>query len=291
MNQTLKILNISCIIIVIIIAGISISLLPSTNKKIENETKIEAVNEAKETESLTPNSQKEEIAIKGTDSILHIALFFLIITTLISISISFYLYRWRRILISDKNLLVPEEWSKTLKDVTKNMSDLKQSLNKDLGEMKYDASNNSVKITNMVETYSTLRSALDEREEEIKRLKKGYDSKIFRNFLFRFIRVDRYLADLINNNEFDKNSILDLKTLMEDALEECGVELFSPKEGEDYKPSEVEDNPKIKTTNNSDKDSKISKIIDEGYLLRNGDELEIIKKCKVEIYKFKKQEI
>ena len=46
-----------------------------------------------------------------------------------------------------------------------------------------------------MESFTVLQTTLDSRDKEIQRLKKGYDSEIFRKFLGRFIRVDKALCE------------------------------------------------------------------------------------------------
>ena len=65
-------------------------------------------------------------------SFLILTILFLSIATVVSVSISFYLYRWRKILLANNNLIVPEEWGKYLISVGDKLQDLSVNLSENM---------------------------------------------------------------------------------------------------------------------------------------------------------------
>lgn len=230
----------------------------------------------------------EAVEVQESPSLLvYAALFIMAVATLLSIAISFYLYRWRRVLLTQPNLLVPEEWGKYLDTVGKNVEKLGSSFTKNINHIATKTSESSDKITNMTETYMSLHNALDEKDSEIRRLKKGYDAEVFRKFLSRFIRIDQSIDDYIYSGKCNLNNLDQLKRLLEDALDECGVERFAPQVGEDYRRAfGVADNPKTIKTVSPEEEFMVAEVLEAGYRLRNGNDCEVITPSKVKIYRY-----
>ncbi len=233
----------------------------------------------------------EETEERSPSTLVYIVLFIMSLATLVSIMISFYLYKWRRILLAQPNLIVPEEWGKYLDVVGRNMKELEASVAININHIASNTSESTNKVDNMIKTYMSLQGSLDQKDSEIRRLKKGYDAEIFRKYLSRFIRIELALDDYIHLKEGDIKIFEQLKRLFEDAFDECGVESFEPEIGEDYRSAfGVADNPKKIISEEADKAFTIGEILEAGYRLRNGNDCEIIKPAKVSIYKYSVQE-
>src|SRR5262249_14130106 len=112
------------------------------------------------------------------------------LATLISLFTSYSLYRARRVMPDAPNSLVPEEWGNALTGISGHVDKLTSSFERGLRDVATKSSADSEKLTHIAETFVTLRAALDEKDNEIRRFKKGYDAEVFRKFLYRFIRVD-----------------------------------------------------------------------------------------------------
>lgn len=216
---------------------------------------------------------------------LNLAVLIMALTTLVSVSITFYLYRWRRILLSKPELIVPEEWGRYLENVSITVNSLTKTMGKEIYTLSSVTSDGNKKISNMIETFMDLQTALDSKDAEIRRLKNNYDAEIFRRFLLRFIRVDQAVYDFIQLEKCSKEQLLLIKRLIEDALDECGVERFSPEIGADYRVAEgVGDNPKTMIAEDPEDQFKIASILQEGYRLRKTDGFETISPAKVKIF-------
>ena len=130
----------------------------------------------------------------------------------------------------------------------------------------------------------TLQKALDERDAEIRRLKAGYDAHIFQKFIGRFIRVDHAIEDFIAMDRFDKDGFEQIRAVLDDALDECGVERFGPEVGADYRQADgVADNPKVVAPESREDEFKIVEVLEPGYRMRGQEGFEVILASKVRI--------
>jgi len=223
------------------------------------------------------------------DNFLYLAILVLSIAIIVSTLVSFYLYRWRKILISQPNSVVPEEWSKYLSGVGAGLNDLSNKNEKYLQMLIKSNSDLGRRVSSMTDTYMELHSVLDEKDKEIKRLKSGYDSEIFRKYIARFARIEQALLDIMEDEPGNANLEM-LDRLFEDAFAECGVEKHEPKLGSDYRSvNGVSDNPKMELTSDPSLEFKISEVIEVGYELIMGDYSKTIIPSKVRVYKFDKE--
>lgn len=218
---------------------------------------------------------------------LSISLSVMAIVTLISVATSFYLYRWRRILIKSNYLVVPEQLGVWVNDITKHMNGVIQIVDAGVKSVDHQSKEAKQGISELSETFMTLQSVLDEREAEIKRLKQGYDAHIFKNFVLRFIRVDQAVEDFQRAGGADQNGLEQIRQLLSDAFAECGVETFAPDIGEDYRHAHgVADNPKRLNADNPKDDFKIAEILESGYLIRSSGNADVIVPARVKIFAY-----
>jgi hypothetical protein len=209
------------------------------------------------------------------------------LTVFVSVAITFYLYRWRRILQVDNKMLVPEELGAYLIDVKNGIFQLSTIFSEYAGKIADETAGNSKKIESMTNTYMQLQDVLNEKDDEIRRLRRGYDADIFRRFIKRFARIEESVEDFLVDDQ-DSQMLLQFQRLFEDAFDECGLTKFLPSVGGDYrKEVGVTDNPRVEPTENIDEDFQIFEILQPGYMISSDDAQEIIISSKVKIYRFK----
>jgi len=219
------------------------------------------------------------------NSWLYLALFIMCFTTIFAVGISFYLYRWRRIILSDGRVLMPEELGSSIRGFDHRIEDLTNGLQSFAGTMNEMGQNTREDAKSLLQTFMTLQSALDERDQEIQRLKRGYDASLFRRFLNRFIRVDQAAEDFSNSGEIDQNAITQIRDLLADAFAECGVERYEPELMSDYRNAEgIADNPKKKPTDDPNLIYKISDVVEPGYKISGQEGDTILIPAKVRIF-------
>lgn len=230
-------------------------------------------------------STAADAAAPSLEISLMVALALLSVTTLVAVGTSFYLYRWRRILSGSHHLLMPEEHGRYLRGVGAGLNDLSRHI-----QQLYDriATTHS-KTAELQASFLTLQRSLDGKDREIRRLKEGYDLKVFRSFVRRFLRVDTAVEGFLSVDEPAREGLEHTKRLLQDALEECGVEPFAPELGVSYLDAEgVADNPKTVPADSSEENNRISRVLQEGYRLVTPQGYEVIKPAKVEITIFSK---
>ena len=174
-------------------------------------------------------------------------------------------------------------------DIDGHISQQTQNIN----ELRRDLAGLIRNTNDLSETFMTLKTSLDQKDEEISRYKNGYDAIIFKNFLLRFTRVDKVIKEYADANKIDMNGLKDIQIQMDDALAECDVEIFSPEIGSNFKTSiGVADNPDIKETSNQSEDSTIAEVLKPGYRRKlpnaSSEDYQIITEAKVIIYVYKK---
>lgn len=209
------------------------------------------------------------------------------LTTLISIVTTFYLYRWRRIILSQPHseVVVPEQFGEWINGINTHITNLTDKLANGVNSVTQQSRDTNENVSNLAETFMSLQGGLDERDEEIRRLKRGYDAEIFRKFVTRFIRVDQIVEDLQGGEGADANDLEHIRRLLEDAFAECGVESFQPDAGADYRKTDgVADNPKSVQAENPEDAFKIIEVLESGYQIRTFEGSEVIIPAKVKIY-------
>tara|TARA_X000000950_G_C13912118_1_gene659360 strand:- start:4110 stop:4997 length:888 start_codon:yes stop_codon:yes gene_type:complete len=207
----------------------------------------------------------------------HIILFFSLILSLVCVIITYLVYRWKRILIEGKpNALVPEEWKKSLDDYKSALIGLKDVI------ITLQKSNQEQKEISMA-----MQKNMDEKDELIDRYRKGYDSKIIKKFIERFLRVKIITEELKKENKLTKDDIVNIDELLQDAIEDCDIETFSPPLGSDYRKmgSAVSDKVIVEKTTDESKNFQIIDIVKRGYKFR-GEDGEIIRPSQVKILKY-----
>ena len=211
----------------------------------------------------------------------------LIIITTLSLILAFWVLYMRSLYLKDGPALVPEKWGFTIQQLIEALHSYSEKNTGNLKKINELVFVQEKKTDELMESFFILRDELNKRDEEIARLKKGYDAKIYRNFLLRFIRIDRHLDELENKEEesTEKNTYKRLGRLMEDALEECGVEKFSPDIGCDIRDAgaKISDDVVEIFTTDSEKDYCVAEVLTVGYLLQGQGKSEIISPAKVSI--------
>ena len=226
-------------------------------------------------------------------------LIILSLLTLISISLSFWLYYWRKLSIAGKEIMVPEKFEKSIKSLNKSSKEsssiIQNALDNQTAALKSSrtiSDNTNDEIARISEIITHLHSALEKKDEEMERFKKGYDADIYKQFLLRFTKVDRVLKEYIDDGEIDLDGLGDIQEEMEEALLECRVESFSPEVGVDYKAQDnIADNPKKIPTTDKNQHETVAEVLQMGYVRKCEDSsIEVISKAKVKVYDFAESE-
>lgn len=216
-----------------------------------------------------------------------------LLITSVSLAISFWLYYVRTIYLKDGPALVPEKWGVLISELAHITNQSNLTTIKALTSLTEESSAQSDKSESLLESFLTLQETISNRDEEIARLKKGHDSKVFKRFITRFIRVSVSLEE-IREEAIDTDQAKNYKYLckkIRNALEECGVEQLFPEVGHDYRQmgSEVDDDPKVIDTNDESKNFQVVSVESPAYVFEGEGDREIIIPSKVTIYRIQQE--
>jgi len=203
--------------------------------------------------------------------------------TLTSVALTVWLFRWRRRLPDGQVAVVPESLIELLEQ---------------LGHANVDQVNHARKSSaDTLAQYAEIRNAFAvfsaaaaNKDAEIARLQKGADKQSYLQFVRRFVRVLRTTeSDIAEDGELgrDTSALQSLRNHLNEALQDCGLEAFAPKAGEDYRDRvDVTDNPRTVRTSEPQQDWKISKTIHSGFRLQSNDIPLVVERAVVEIFRY-----
>jgi len=226
----------------------------------------------------------------SSDTAVIVLLAAIVTALILSALMNIFLFRWRREVGNNQTSVVPTVLLETLDGQSQNLVKLSKWMSDYTQKVGKQGTETQKKIADLMEAFLVLQAALDEKEKEIQRLKRGYDAEIFRRFLTRFIRVDNALADEIeaaaSGNDLDVRTLGGVRDLLQDALDECGVSEFSPDIGESVRDAfGIADNYKTIVAETPDQEFTIAEIIEPGFKIRTPEGSdECIKQAKVAVY-------
>lgn len=240
--------------------------------------------------NITLLSQGDEIGSPtSTSTIQWVVIIAALLITAVSLGVSFWLYYIRSLYLKDGPALVPEKWGVLINDLRYDTNQSNIDTLERLSAVIEASSQQSAKSEALLESFLTLQDTITNRDKEIARLKKGHDSKIFKRFITRFIRVSISLEEIYEEAK-ETDQAKNYKYLcrkIQNALEECGVEQFSPPIGCDYRElgPEVDDDPKVLEIEDASKNFQIASVESPAYVIEGEGDREIILPSKVTIYK------
>lgn len=216
---------------------------------------------------------------------------FLTILGLITLALIFQTwtaFRWRQSLIkSGAVALVPERWGHLIQSLT-----IEQSRSTRAHEEERRVIIESTETVNqLVDSVMTFKSAIEERDEEIKKLKAGYDLGILKSYLVKLIRLDQTLVEVLEERPEDQDLKFVGRSLIA-ILEDCNVEKKSPPLGSDVRDlsSIVDDNVKFESTTDPNQAHLISEVLLEAYVFDPEGVNQTIKPAKVRVYRYEGNE-
>ena len=226
----------------------------------------------------------------GSETAAIVLLAAVVTALILSAMMNIFLFRWRREVGNNQTSVVPTVLLETLDGQRKKLEKLSGWISDYTQEVGKRGTATQKQIAELMDAFLDLQTALDEKEKEINRLKQGYDAKIFRKFLMRFIRVDNALAEEIDaaasGNNVDAQALGGVRDLLQDALDECGVSEFSPTIGESVREAfGIAPNPKTIAAETPEQELTIAEVIEPGFMIRTPEGSDdCIKPAKVAVY-------
>ncbi len=210
----------------------------------EIKTELAAIKRLVVDQSKTQNTQPQSPGF-STTAVLGMA----VLIVLLLAALSVYLYKWRRAMSVTAGQTLPE--LETIKQLLRGIG---------------------------VNTKTAGPGVSDSGAEE-----GASDVSDLRDYLKRLIPVDIAVDDFMQDGEASK-ALEVVKALIEDALDSCGVETFSPGIGEDYRRAEgVADYPKTQVTDKPEDKFKIVEVLEKGYRIKTETGYDVIYPARVRI--------
>lgn len=201
----------------------------------------------------------------------------------ISSALAVWLFRWRNHLPDSQISIVPEAVMQTVANLNKNnLNQLKQAREaRELSGKRY---------SEIQEAFGIFGATVQEKDEEIRRLRQGAEKQSIIRDLRRFVKVLRFIERDIAEDRvsgIDTKSLESIRDHLRDALLDSGLDTFQPEQGQDYrKLKNVADSPAIIETGDLAMDWTVAKTVLEGFQLPTEHAPIIVEKAKVAIYKF-----
>lgn len=198
--------------------------------------------------------------------------------------------RWRlQQLLQSPHIITPESFSSVIESLRKEMQnyelqvgDLRNSINQQREE-------NRSASTELTATFLTMQHALDIRDKQLQKAEEGWEQIVFSKFVKRFAKIDEMLHE--EQKITAEQIVQQARILLRDALDECGVKLFSPSLGADYRAElGVAENPQHVETDDQSKNYQIAEVLTQGYCIgSNFGTYSVIIPAKVKVYVLKEQ--
>lgn len=169
------------------------------------------------------------------------------------------------------------------------LNSLGQDVNSYANKSSISSKDNDVKINELLTRFTELSRRIDKKDNEISRLKDGYDNQIKVSVLKDFLTIrDRIILRIDENKGNDKiiSLLENLLNITDERLEEQGLEklIFNP--GQNWRDIDgAEPYEQLDTDNENDK-GKVIETIEHGYYLvgLDGNKI-IVKKALIKLYR------
>tara|TARA_B100001769_G_C21908825_1_gene490474 strand:- start:107 stop:682 length:576 start_codon:yes stop_codon:yes gene_type:complete len=153
-----------------------------------------------------------------------------------------------------------------------------------------DIRNLQDEINNLKNLSVGLNTELTEKENELKKYKKGYEKTVLKKFFNNLIDINELTSNLsISSNEKD---ISNLKNYILFTLQDLDIEEFLPIVNEDFRIQDgVNAHSEVIETSDKNKNGKVVKVLKKGYKFSLDDgSVEIIQNAIAQVYKYVEEE-
>lgn len=200
------------------------------------------------------------------------ALFGALIVAAGAIIIAVRLLYWRKALKGGQTSIIPDQLLSDFARCTEALRELSEKQQRQLKAAESFREEIAKDILELSQELSIFTKALNKKDAEIDRLKRGGDAVVYQRFLSRFLRLSVAFEDEMSDLKAtgqDGSMLTALYEILEDALLECGVERLVPIIGSSYSNEfGVADNPKIVSTDDEDKHLRIAEVLRPGFVMK-----------------------
>ena len=251
-----------------------------SNKDINGEQKID---------EQTQHSNNQSLEIPAYFYIM----FVLIIAALICLAITTYFLakevRWRKRHSDSKSLVFPDAHLDILDDLKHAWENLYKEINEFSNLGLSNQKDNEALANKTMESISKFNSTIDAQQEEINRLKEGYDFSIKKHSAVAVIEINDLVEGYLNEdlNDQAKEKLSKIDGYVKSNLEDLDIEEFTFDAGlsiRDLSSDEFEIDS-VENTSENEMHEKVKETTRKGYAFIHENGKNIIRKAKIKVYR------
>ncbi|MBK67613.1 MAG: hypothetical protein CMP22_05745 [Rickettsiales bacterium] len=267
----------------------------------------EQVEEVQETESQKEAIQPQPLDIESGDqtsipnsnssNLLYVLLIFLTVALFASIYVVIYLLKWRYRISEAQVSIVPQELLKMLEVQIDGFNQYSSYVSEYAKRISHDREKTNLDIQELQKSFVVFQDSLNQKDQEIERYKKGYDSAVYKKFLGKFIKFYIALKKEAEAEAKENNQSLEsfsyLLEILEDAFLECNVEIKYPSinaSTSDYKDL-IGGAKKFISTNQQELHEKIAEVLLPAFILKTQAKEEVLREANVAVYIYEESEV
>ena len=143
----------------------------------------------------------------------------------------------------------------------------------------------SERLDNLLETTKEFRAAIEQRDDEVKRLREGYDRSILSRHYYRLIRLHEEAREILDENPDSKDSRY-LYGMTEALLKECDISKVSPELGADVRDLAelIDDNMIREVSEDPSQHNKIAKVDAPAYVYDEKGVHQVVQPARITVY-------
>lgn len=211
------------------------------------------------------------------------------VSQIASIFLIRHLFRMRQYTSNAQVSIVPEELLKALTEQSGALGQNTKYISEYIKRIIADREKTDGDIVELQKSFALFQDSLNKKDEEIERLKKGYDTAVYEKFLNKFIKFYVELKKEADAPENQANAPLlnDMLDLLGDALVECNLQVKAPEimgSAEDYA-SILNAKSKTLETDNPELDGKVAQVIMPAFILGN----DVLREAIIVIYSYRER--
>lgn len=260
---------------------------PATDQQVETQ-------EIMQEETPAPLVVEADARGSGKNGLLYIVISVLGISLASSIFLIIYLLNWRYKVSDTQVSVVPEVLLKALGDQSDALGQNTSYLSEYIKRISAYREKMDGDIVELQKSFAIFQDSLNQKDQEIERYRKGYDSAVYNKFLHKFIKfyIDLKKEADAPENQHSAAILNDMLELLEDALIECNVEIKNPSVMEQVEAHAglIGGQKKSTLTNQQELHGRIEKVISPAFILKTQAGDEIIREASVSIYMYQESE-
>ena len=242
--------------------------------------------------SMSPTTTESQVNQSESENrierILGIGLIlFALIIVILSLAVR-KLLLWRIGIDGDRSIILPEVHFEKLEETNSGVTNMTNSFTEFRKILSSKEVNTEKRFEEFLSLLSKLQNIVETKDQEITRLKEGYDSKLKKDAILTILKLRErveYLADQKTNSEDLANASKGMLKIIDHELVAMDVVPFIFEAGESIR--EIEDFEAIETVETSDQEKigLVIKTINSGFYIRGQENTKILlKKANIKVY-------